>query len=191
MRKLKNSNHSPSYGSKREGASRAHLGHAFTFRAITRAVVGISQFSQRILKAEEISNRKAHPRSVMSRYIANPFYTTLQWSQLKSGGGLQIGYIPSFQNPLRKLKNSNHSTSYTSKREGTSRAHQRHAVTFRAITWAVVGIFQFSQRILKAEKISNREAALRFELSPLESGLKRVRDISRHSQYNTIRTPKI
>ena len=46
-------------------------------------------------------------------------------------------------------------------------------------------IFQFSQRIMKAEKISNRDADLRFELSPLQSGLKQVCDISRRSRYNT------
>ena len=48
----------------------------------------------------------------------------------------------------------------------------------------MVGIFQFSQRILKAEKISNLEAALRFELAPLQSGLKRVRDISRRGVHD-------
>ena len=56
------------------------------------------------------------------------------------------------------------------------------------LTHAVVGIFQLSQRILKDEKISNREADLRFELDPLQSGLKRVRNISRRDIRNTSRS---
>ena len=90
---------------------------------------------------------------------------------------LSIGNFLSFQNPLRKLRNSNHSSSYSSKCEGAPRAHPRHAFTFQTITRAVVGILQFSERILKAEKISNRDADLRFELASLQSDLKRVRDI--------------
>ena len=56
---MKNSDHSLCYSSKRESALQAHPGHAFMFRAITLAVVGILQFSQRILKAEKISNGNA------------------------------------------------------------------------------------------------------------------------------------
>ena len=102
--------------------------------------------------------------------------------------GLPIGNFLSFQNPFRKPENFNHSPSYGSKREGASRAHPRHAFTFRAITRAVVRIFQFSQRILKAEKISNLEAALRFEIAPLQSGLKRVCNISRCDIHYIVRS---
>ena len=70
-------------------------------------------------------------------------------------------------------------------RHGTPLMRLWRAFTFWAITWAVVGIFQFSQWILKAEIISNLETALRFELAPLQSDLKRVCDISRRSRYNT------
>ena len=67
-----------------------------------------------------------------------------------------MGNFLSFQNPLKKLTNSNENRSYGSKRDRASQNTHTRVVTFSPITSAVVGIFDFFQRILKAEMIPHR-----------------------------------